>query len=197
MAIIGVDVDLTVVPSDRMWFDWCNSKCRKQLNYDEVIAAGSVPYDFGKLFGFVEPSIALDFWCDEGIYDEIEPLDGAVESLKILSKDHDIVFVSKLMGNHYYSKTEMLKRYFPFAAGFIGTDRKQFAKVDLLIDDRIDHLNKVQNAGIAPIQYMTPYLQDEELTRDIAFIKSWTDLLCTDADTLYNALFTNIRKAKV
>lgn len=197
MAIIGVDVDLTVVASDHMWFDWCNSKVRKQLNYEEVIAAGSVPYDFGKLFGFTSPEIALDFWCDEGIYDELEPIAHAVNALKELSRRHQIVFVSKLMGNHFESKKSFLERNFPFMSGFIGTDQKQFARVDLLIDDRVDHLNKVHQAGIIPIQYMTPYQQDEEPATDMAFIKSWLDLLCTNEDTLYNALLTNIRKAKV
>jgi 5'(3')-deoxyribonucleotidase len=198
MAIIGVDVDLTVVASDVMWFDWCNSKCNHKYDRDRLIFEhGSIPYDFGRIFNFDQPCDPLSFWNDEGIYDELEPIAHAANALKELSRRHQIVFVSKLMGNHFESKKSFLERNFPFMSGFIGTDQKQFARVDLLIDDRVDHLNKVHQAGIIPIQYMTPYHQDEEPATDMAFIKSWLDLLCTNEDTLYNALLTNIRKAKV
>lgn len=198
MAIIGVDVDLTVVNSDIAWFDWCNSKCRNKFNHAELIAErGMIPYHFGKLFGFVNPETALDFWDEEFVYDELEPIPHSVNALKDLSRSHDIVFVSKLMGNHFESKKHFLETHFPFMSGFIGTDQKQFARVDILIDDRVDHLNKVQKAGIIPIQYMTPYTQDEEPAVDMPFIKSWLDLLCTNEDTLYNALFANYRTAKV
>ena len=194
--IIGVDVDLTVVSSDRFWFDWCNSKVRNKLDYEEVMASGKpVPYDFGKLFGFTDPEVAMDFWHDESLYDNMLPIEGAIAALKLLSKDHKIVFVSKLTGNHFESKHEFVQRNFPFADGFIGTSEKHYARVDLLIDDRIDHLNNVQRHCIQPILYNTRYTQDEMPATDMPFIESWKDLLCTDADELYDALFTNIRKA--
>lgn len=197
MAIIGVDVDLTVVASDIPWFDWCNSKCNHKLDREKLIAEhGSIPYDFRTIFNFDQPTDALAFWNDENIYDELDPLPGVIECLHNLSRyGHEIVFVSKLMGNHFESKKRFLERFFPFMDGFIGTDQKKFARVDMLIDDRVDHLNRVQAAGITPVQYMTPYLQDEEPAKDMAFIRSWNDLLFDDADTLYNALLTNIRKA--
>lgn len=196
--IIGVDVDLTVVNSDRLWFDWCNSKCRNQLNYESLVAeGGTIPYHFGELFGFVNPGTALDFWNEESIYDELEPIPGAVEALEIISKTHEIVFVSKLMGNHFESKKQFLETHFPFMAGFIGTDQKHFARVDMLIDDRVDHLNKVQRVGILPIQYMTQYQQDEEPAASMFYVKSWQDLLCTDTDSVYDALFSHSRTAKV
>ncbi|MNN55051.1 5' nucleotidase, deoxy (Pyrimidine), cytosolic type C protein (NT5C) [compost metagenome] len=137
----------------------------------------------------------MDFWDDDVLYDEMVPLDGAVDALRVLSKKHEIVFVSKITGSHFQSKVEFIERFFPFAHGFIGTSEKYYAGVDVLIDDRVDHLNKAQQYGIQPIQFMTPYLQDEAPAVDMPFIKSWTDVLCVNPNTLYNALFTNIRKA--
>lgn len=193
--IIGVDVDLTVVGSDRQWFDWCNFRCRDNLNYDEVMASGKpVPYDFGQLFGFANPANAMDFWHNEHLYDNMLPIEGAIAALKLLSQHHEIVFVSKITGNHYQSKVDFIERYFPFAHGFIGTSDKHYARVDVLIDDRVDHLNKAHQRGIRPIQYMTPYLQDESPVVGMPCIKSWKDVLCADSCSLYNMLFTNIRK---
>lgn len=86
----------------------------------------------------------LDFWRDETLYDNLEPIKCAVEKLEALSQYFNIVFVSRLKGNHHRSKVYFLKKHFPFMAGFVGTHEKYILNDSLLamVDDLEDNLLK-------------------------------------------------------
>lgn len=86
----------------------------------------------------------LDFWRNEYLYDNLEPMSGAVEKLEALSKYFNIVFVSRLKGNHHRSKVYWLKKHFPFMTGFVGTHEKWILNDSLvaMIDDLPDNLVK-------------------------------------------------------
>lgn len=86
----------------------------------------------------------LDFWRDETLYDNLEPMKAAVEKLEALSQYFNIVFVSRLKGNHHRSKVYFLKEHFPFMAGFVGTHEKYILNDSLLamVDDLEDNLVK-------------------------------------------------------
>lgn len=86
----------------------------------------------------------LDFWRDETLYDNLEPMKGAIEKLEALSQYFNIVFVSRLKGNHHRSKVYFLKKHFPFMSGFVGTHEKYILNDSLLamVDDLEDNLVK-------------------------------------------------------
>lgn len=86
----------------------------------------------------------LDFWRDENLYDNLVPMEGAVEKLGLLSKYFGIVFVSRLKGNHHRSKVYFLKKHFPFMTGFVGTHEKYLLNDSLvaIVDDLEDNLVK-------------------------------------------------------
>jgi 5'(3')-deoxyribonucleotidase len=86
----------------------------------------------------------LDFWRDENLYDNLVPMESAVEKLEQLSKYFGIVFVSRLKGNHHRSKVYFLKKYFPFMTGFVGTHEKWILNDSLvaMVDDLEDNLSK-------------------------------------------------------
>lgn len=88
----------------------------------------------------------LDFWRDEHLYDNLVPMEGAVEKLEQLSKYFGIVFVSRLKGNHHRSKVYFLKKHFPFMEGFVGTHEKYLLNDSLvaMIDDLPDNLGKFE-----------------------------------------------------
>lgn len=88
----------------------------------------------------------LDFWRDETLYDNLKPMNGAVEKLEALSQYFNIVFVSRLKGNHHRSKVYFLKKHFPFMAGFVGTHEKYILNDSLvaMVDDLEDNLSKFE-----------------------------------------------------
>lgn len=86
----------------------------------------------------------LDFWRDENLYDNLVPMEGAVEKLEQLSKYFGIVFVSRLKGNHHKSKVYFTKKWFPFQTGFVGSHEKWILNDSLvaMIDDLPENLIK-------------------------------------------------------
>ena len=84
----------------------------------------------------------LDFWRDENLYDNLVPMEGAVEKLEQLSKYFGIVFVSRLKGNHHRSKVYFLKKHFPFMTGFVGSHEKWILNRSLvaMVDDLPENL---------------------------------------------------------
>ena len=84
----------------------------------------------------------LDFWRDENLYDNLVPMEGAVDKLEQLSKYFGIVFVSRLKGNHHRSKVYFLKEHFPFMTGFVGSHEKWILNESLvaMVDDLPDNL---------------------------------------------------------
>ena len=86
----------------------------------------------------------LDFWRAEDLYDNLAPMEGAVEKLEQLSQYFGIVFISRLKGNHHKSKVGFCKKHFPFMVGFIGTHEKWLMNesVVAMIDDLPENLIK-------------------------------------------------------
>lgn len=161
MAIIGVDVDLTVVRSDYGWFDWCNKLSEhKHYAQDFIDSDKLIPYNFSSIYPDLTLEQVLDYWRQRDIYDNLSPIPGSVEVLSYLSKRHEIVFVSTIKGDHHKSKFQFVDRNYPFMDGFIATKEKKYARVDVMIDDRLDVLQKVDRAGIIPIQFSSPHEQN-------------------------------------
>ena len=171
---ILVDVDLTVVDSGTPWRDWLNEATGAQL--DPYTDTGEINYDLSVYWGDYLKGSGIDpydYWRSETLYDNSEPLEGAVECLRGFSEaGWGVVFVSALKGNHHKSKYHFLKRNFPFMAGFIGTREKQFVRGDILIDDRNKFLNMMPE-GCHPIRFKTVYTQEVSLREKVGFISNW------------------------
>lgn len=185
-GIIAVDVDLTVCAIDELWLEWlCNvtnsryATAMDVINY-QISNNMSVPYNLSEMFkyGLDKHGIdGLDFFRGSGIYDFAYPVGGAVGALKYLKESgYEIVFVSVCKGFHYKSKYYWLKRHFPFMDGFIATKEKQYTRCDIIIDDRISHLNSMPD-GVHCIRYMTPYTQDELPENKIKACKTWNEIV--------------------
>lgn len=167
MAIIGVDVDQTIVRSDLGLIDWLNSRSSVKHTFDSLLARrGKIPYDISESYPDLSRQDTLDYWHRSDVYDNLKPIRAAHEELQKLSRYHDIVFVSKVVGDHYASKRRFLENHFDFMSGFIATCDKQFANIDLLIDDRLDVLQSVKHAGIIPVQFHTKYTQSVDFKPD-------------------------------
>lgn len=149
MKLIGVDVDLTVCPSDIGWRDWLGDK----YGY---IRGWMTKYNFSEYYP--QATDAMEYWRELD-YSQFQPLPGSVEKLQLLSNYFGIVFISAIKGNHTKEKYYWLKEHFPFMEGYIATKEKFLMNnsVVAMIDDRIDNL-----AGFdfsKRVQYMTRYEQ--------------------------------------
>lgn len=180
--LLGIDVDLTVCPSDVGWWRYL---AYKQIgislasgdmgNYvdhvNDQFSHSSLPYALGEFFPEVQnPN---EYWRTLD-YSQFKPIEGTVEALEKLSQYFGIVFISQHKGTHGKTKYYWLQEYFPFNSGVILTKEKWLMNdaVVAMIDDRLSHLKNFDYEK--RIQFDTIYTQDVECDVATKFNK-WGD----------------------
>lgn len=137
LPLLGVDVDICICPSDIGWQEYM-----MYFNgFGKVVhrTDGMLEYDLSKMYPHVQNP--YQYWRELD-YSQFEPLEGSVETLKALSEHFDIVFISRIKGNHTKSKYYWLKDHFPFMTEYVATHGKWVMNkaVVTMIDDRLDVL---------------------------------------------------------
>lgn len=181
MAVIAVDVDLTVVDMAPFWWSWLQEQTECDRPYPHFGHIGEIDYDLSNYFKeeLEEKGIdGHDYWRQKNIYDGKVPIPGSRETLcRLFLRGHDIIFVSQLKGDHHKSKVEFLKRHFPYMKAFVGTKEKWAVRCDVLIDDRESHLASMPDDVIL-VKYNTPYTQNVSLrgTGRNFFLCDWSHI---------------------
>ena len=166
--LLGVDVDLTVCPSDVGWYSWLQKQGQQMCwvgDYEPL------PYNLGQLFPTVEDP--HQYWREVD-YSQFKPIQGSVEALEKLSQYFGIVFISRIKGNHTKSKYYWLKEHFPFMTEYVATHGKWVMNnsVECMIDDRLDVLKQFDfNKRVC---FNTPYAQSVDCDIAINF-SVWND----------------------
>lgn len=140
--IIAVDVDLTVVDTLSPWLEWFSA-----------ISGGETIYNAGNMYDLVPEMKEVlksvgrdhvdpfDYWRSETLYDNLEPVEGAVEKLwSCYEGGYEVIFVSLCVPSHTISKMKFVDKFFPFHSGFIATDKKELIQYDHFIDDKFYHI---------------------------------------------------------
>ena len=127
--ILAIDVDLTVVDTVTPWKEWYTNLTGHEL--------GEITSDSNDLETLMKNhNDPLQFWRKPDLYDNLKPLDDALEYIpKLKDLGLDIVFVSACMSEHEQSKRFFLQRNFPYMDGFISTGDKSFVRCDYFVDD--------------------------------------------------------------
>lgn len=170
---IGVDVDNCVVDMIPLWLNWLN----KLTGLDRTLHDVGYDYSLGELYREeLEPLgvCPMDFWRYEGIYDTSDPISDSVRVLEYLAEEegHEVIFISKVMGNHGESKKRFLNAHFPFHSGIVFTENKGLVNVDVMIDDRNAFLNQF-NDNVKKILFWSPYTQCEEIDELTIKANNW------------------------
>lgn len=176
------DIDVTVAPSDVKWAKWLESVTGCKLpskNKQSKICYDLTTYvkkelSYNGITGF-------EFWGMEGIYDDMEPVEGSVDALKsIVAIGGRLVFVSHEMGLHGASKRGFIARHFPFATTTIltkevkGFNTKSLVKGDYFIEDRYEGLQDFSKGFIKGVILNTPYINPRPLGIRHTVCDDWT-----------------------
>ena len=168
MAIIGVDIDGTVVGTDIGWYEWAYLTIHKS---EPPPITEPLPYNLQEYFKVGD--WIWDYWRDEHLYDRLKPFEDSVEVLKKLSEKNEIVFISRIKGNHHKSKYYFIERNFPFFSEVVYCQKKQYVKCDVMIDDR---LSVLRDMDCKRILFDRPFLQD---VNEVDVHKFITDYECS------------------
>lgn len=182
-GIIGVDVDLTVVESGQIWFQWLKEKTGQDLDWKKIVESYSfrLPYNISQVFAIPVSLDPFDFWRKSDLYDNAKCFTDAKEVLrKLYEEGYDIVFISYCFdcGTHAVSKAQMLRREFDFLGEkdfhFVQTRSKGVLSnsLDYMVDDRVGFLNQME-INTKCFLMDSFYRQDEVEKRPMMWVDNW------------------------
>lgn len=154
---LGVDIDNVIVRSDLHWDWWLMNQAK--LKESQIPKTGKINYNISTYYPMLKSP--FDFWRSETLYDNMKPTANSQECLEALSNHFDIIFVTAIKGNHHKSKYYFVEKYFPFLKGFIATKEKDLVDLDIMIDDRVENLDKFPPETYK-ILFGTRYKQNRE-----------------------------------
>lgn len=162
---ILVDFDQTIVPSSEAIFDVYKEETGSKDNYTSDHSwnfEGLLPKDYVPR--------AIELFDEPIFYEKLKPFPMAVEVLKKLSENHEIVIVSKHSDKGRCYKTKWIESNLPFATvHYTETFDKSEVSGDIAIDDKIECLNSLK-----------PVVKECICFGDYRWNKEWDGVRCTN-----------------
>jgi len=124
-------------------------------------------------------------------FEELKPVLGSQEAIKLLSKKHDLIVVTS-RPKHVKDKTlNWLEEHFPeffldfhftdhFSPGEIHTPKSKICleqNIEILIEDNLEYALDCASNGIYILLFDSPWNRCEILPKEIKRIKSWQEIL--------------------
>lgn len=164
---ILVDVDQVVIDLLPVWLAKYNKDYDDNLTPDKITAWG--------IEKFVKPECGTkiyDYLNDDDLYDDAEPIPGALEAVIDLREEHTIYFVT---AKYHPGKVEWLRKHGFINEGhdyqYIVCEDKYLISGDVIIDDNIDTVQTYLGLGIL---FSQPHNADAEVPN---VVKGWEGVM--------------------
>ena len=185
---IGVDLDDVTIDFINPLLRFHNETAKKVISYQDVFT-----YTLEKVWGGTRQE-AIDkiraFYISDN-FDQLKPIDGAVESLLDLSQKHDITFITAIHNESREKTQRWLERTLPFLKApvfYIGeynnNDERKVSKaevclregIELIIEDNGKYATDCIQKGVRAYLFNRPWntkFLDPRLVR----VNAWREVL--------------------
>ena len=151
-------------------------------------------YHLGKVWKctYEEAFEKVRLFTESAYFDSMKPMEGAVEGIRFLKKENDIIVVT----SRFIPKEKtfiQLDRYVPgvfpenkvhFSYNYytgIGNRKKAEIcldeKVDMMIEDSAEYANECASNGIKTLLFNQPWNENEKLHRSVERVHSWKEIM--------------------
>ena len=164
--IIGIDVDDTSLALMPEWLKRSNNKYGGNYTPDQI-----TQWEISKLVSYGNK--IFEFLSDEDLYDNIDPVEGALEGItKLKDMGHRVVFITAGMHKGKYLRLKQLG-FLDREEDYIEARDKSLILTDILVDDR--PFNLWQFKGKYTILFEKPAWSKDE---DIEYrAKDWKEVV--------------------
>ncbi len=139
---ILVDFDQTIVPSSEVIFEVYKQETGYEGEYNP-----NHSWNFEGLLPKEYVPREINLFCEKVFYDNLKPFPNAIRVLEELSKDNEVIIVTKhnVKGREY--KTKWVEDNLPFAKlVYTETFDKSCVEGSILIDDKLECLESVKDS---------------------------------------------------
>lgn len=187
--IVLIDLDGVLCNTGDVWYKWLQDR----FDFNDIEAdkwtdswgnMDKKPYNLTKLFNMPSGVTGFEFWYNQSMYDILPPADGAISAMSEI-KSHlnmDIVVASRVIGNHYQSKLNWVRKHFPMVDSVYLTESneraKTFIKCDAVVEDSLIQLQEFSSQDVLRLHWQTPYVQEGVVgSSDIHSVNNWNDVV--------------------
>lgn len=176
---IALDVDGVLNNIGKHWYIYLCGHYQLKKEYRNIHNNDlhNLPYNLTEMFevGETLADNGFEFWNNYFLYENVLPRGDAVEYIPAIAEKFDLIFCTKVIGNHYNSKIEWINKWFPYHKGIIVADTKQHTKCDILVDDNIANLNSMPD-NVQCIRFRADYYQEQEPIKRFRIVWGFEDL---------------------
>jgi 5'(3')-deoxyribonucleotidase len=136
--IIAIDFDCTLFPTLEKVIEIYNKRYNDNISVEQINT-----YD---LYESLDKDVAdkiIDIFCDQEVYDNLQPYEYAVDVIKkLIVHGHEIFIATATCAANLCWKEKLLQKHFSFIPknNLIRIYQKNLLNVDVIIDDCLDNL---------------------------------------------------------
>lgn len=186
--VIAVDVDDVLFPTNDGTRGFVNNNFDRDYSEEDHSQPGEYKGYFERVWG-VDHDTAEHWYhsfINSGALTEMEPVEGAIEAIKELEKNHTLVVVSARHEDQVDMTHQWLLKHFPsvfkdvrFISGWYHGRKVSKGDVcreigaDYLIDDHIDHCLEAEKAGTKALLFSEYGWSKDERANSLTRVKDW------------------------
>jgi 5'(3')-deoxyribonucleotidase len=181
MKRILIDCDGVLIDSGKLWLRYLMNHYQLKEGFFGCLPT-PLPYNLTELFIFADEDNerylgdGFEYWNNFQLYDNITPRADAISVIpKLKELGYEVVFCSRVIGNHGMSKEKFLNKWFPNNDGIVFTKDKHLVKCDVFIDDSVVNLNNMyhNNPEVDCYKFRLDYKEPEDPIRDFKVVYNW------------------------
>lgn len=172
--IIGIDFDNVLFPTTEMAINFYNMTFHTNLSMSNIKT-----YSFHECLDNNIADKIISFFNEKVLYDHLKPIDKSIQVVKTLvDMGHRVVIATATDSKNLCWKEELIEKFFPFIPknNVIKIHQKELLKLDVLIDDCLDHLTSNITERIC-FDYPWNQNKNKDFVYDIYRIHSWDEVL--------------------
>lgn len=172
--IIVIDFDETLFPTLQKVIAVYNKRHHAAFTLEQITT-----YNLHECFEADVADELLELFCDQEVYNNLQPFSGAVKSLKtMINNDHEVYIATATDVRNLSWKEELLQKYFPFIPqrNLIRIHNKKLLKADILIEDNLNNLIEIFADRIC---FSKPWNinENKDFIYEIKRCSTWSEIL--------------------
>lgn len=171
---IVIDFDGTLFPTVEQVVELYNERYNESLQFSQITT-----YNFYECLPAPVADKLVDLFCDEEVYDSIQPYKGSIKAVQTLAnKGHEIFIATATCTENLGWKERLLERYFPFIPkdNLIRIHNKKLLNVDVMIEDNLHHLKETHADRIC-FDHLWNQSERADYVYDIKRMHHWCEVV--------------------
>lgn len=185
---IGIDIDQVLADTLETYLKFHNQKHNSNFKIEDCYSL-----NWWDVFGISEEQFVKDYdeFCETGVAQNIKPVKGSQEAIKMLRSKHDLIAITARPKSIAKNTKEWINKHYPeiFSEIYFTRDKtlgdESMPKyqvchnigANILVDDSLEYAEDCALNNIKVYLFDWPWNQKEILPESIVRVRHWNELI--------------------